>query len=105
MENLTEIKEYGTFKQALGTELKVVANGFVRIGYLLKVARDTDILRESGYKTVAEFAQAEYGLTKDVVSRYIAINDRWMAIQTNFRKSIRILAWPSWARCLHFQIT
>lgn len=77
MENLTEIKEYGTFKQALGIELKVVANGFVRIGYLLKVARDTDILRESGYKTVAEFAQAEYGLTKDVVSRYIAINDRY----------------------------
>ena len=41
------------------------------------MARDTNILAESGYKNVAEFAQAEYGLTKDIVSRYIAINDKY----------------------------
>lgn len=26
---------------------------------------------------IAEFAKAEYGLSKDIVSRYIAINDRY----------------------------
>ena len=77
MNELSSINNYGQFKEALGTELRNQAEGFVRTGYLLKVARDTDILRESGYATVAEFAQAEYGLSKDVVSRYIAINDKY----------------------------
>ncbi|MFW5632181.1 MAG: hypothetical protein ACOCMZ_03450 [Acetivibrio ethanolgignens] len=77
MKELSTIQSYSQFKEALGTELRNQAEGFVRTGYLLKVARDTDILRESGYATVAEFAKAEYGLTKDIVSRYIAINDRF----------------------------
>lgn len=77
MEELKTIGTYQEFKKALDTELYNQTEGFVRTGYLLKVARDTDILRESGYATVAEFAHAEYGLTKDVVSRYIAINDRY----------------------------
>ena len=78
MDQLKQInRSYQEFKQELDTELLKAVEGFVKIGYLLKVARDTAVLQESGYKTVAEFAQAEYGLTKDVVSRYIAINDRY----------------------------
>lgn len=68
---------YQEYKQTLDTELNRAAEGFVRIGYLLKLARDTDILRESGYKTVTEFAQAEYHLDKTQVSRFIHINDRF----------------------------
>lgn len=71
------VPSYQTFKHTLDTELRKTAEGFVKIGYLLKVARDTEVLKESGYTTVTEFAAAEYGLTKDVVSRYIAINDRY----------------------------
>ena len=70
-------KNYQAYKAELDTELNKAAEGFVKIGYLLKVARDTNVLEESGYSTVAEFAASEYGLTKDVVSRYIAINDRF----------------------------
>ena len=77
MEELRNIENYEQFKQALDTELANQAAGFVRTGYLLKKARDTDILASSGYNTVAEFAKAEYGLSKDIVSRYIAINDRY----------------------------
>ena len=77
MEELRNIENYEQFKQALDTELANQAVGFVRTGYLLKKARDTDILAASGYSTVAEFAKAEYGLSKDIVSRYIAINDRY----------------------------
>lgn len=77
MEELRNIENYEQFKQALDTELANQAAGFVRTGYLLKKARDTDILASSGYSTVAEFAKAEYGLSKDIVSRYIAINDRY----------------------------
>lgn len=71
------VKTYSEFKHELDTELTKAAESFVRIGYFLKIARDTEILRESGYSTVAEFAKAEYGLSKDIVSRYIHINDRF----------------------------
>lgn len=77
MISLAEIKGYRAFKDAMDHEIKEASEGFVRIGYLLKVARDTDILHESGFKSVAEFASSSYGLTADIVSRYIAINDRF----------------------------
>ena len=70
-------KTYQEYKAELDTELAKTAEGFVRIGYLLKVARDTDILRESGYSTVTEFAKAEYGIDKTQVSRFIRINDKF----------------------------
>ena len=74
---LQEFASYADFKEKLDNNFKRQANDFVAAGYMLKVARDTDILKESGYKTVAEFAKAEYGFSKDIVSRYIAINDRF----------------------------
>lgn len=77
MYEVIEVGNYREFKRALDLEVKQVTDGFIRIGYLLKVARDTEVLKEGGYNSVAEFAQAEYGLTKDIVSRYIAINDRY----------------------------
>lgn len=77
MEQLTVYQNYESFKAELDGELQKTAEGFVRIGYLLKVARDTNVLAESGYKTVTEFASAEYGLDKTQVSRFISINDRF----------------------------
>lgn len=70
-------KSYQEYKAELDGEFQRTAEGFVRIGYLLKVARDTSILAESGYKTVSEFAEAEYNLNKTQVSRFISINDRF----------------------------
>lgn len=77
MEEMTVYRTYGQFKQAFDQEIRSQADGFVRMGYLLKVARDTDILAESKYRTIAEFARGEYGLTDDTVSRMIKINDRY----------------------------
>ncbi len=72
--DFTDYKEY---KEKLDTELRRTTEGFVRIGYLLKVAKDTDVLKESGYANVYEFAQAEYNIDKSQVSRFISINDRF----------------------------
>jgi hypothetical protein len=77
VEQLTVYQNYESFKAELDGELQKTAEGFVRIGYLLKVARDTNVLASSGYKTVTEFASAEYGLDKTQVSRFISINDRF----------------------------
>lgn len=70
-------QDYKNFKAELDIELNKAADGFVKIGYLLRQAEDTDVLESSGYRNVAEFAQIEYGLSKDIVSRYININKRF----------------------------
>ena len=69
--------DYTAYKQDLRTELERAAEAFVRIGYMLKVARDTRILEGSGYANVNEFAAKEFGLEKTQVSRFININDRF----------------------------
>lgn len=70
-------QSYESYRAELNHELNRAAEGFVRIGYLLKVARDTDILAQSKYSTYTEFAQGEFGLDKSQVSRFIQINDRF----------------------------
>lgn len=77
MNDIITINNYQDFEQKFDTVMQETAERFVVIGYLLKVARDTDILRESGYISMGEFALKRYGLTKDIASRYIAINDRY----------------------------
>ena len=54
-----EVKKvtYKDFETAMDSEMSKEAEGFVRIGYLFKMARDTDVLRESGYSSYLEFAQ------------------------------------------------
>ena len=75
--NLVTYADYNSFKENLDRELMSEAESFVKVGYMLKVARDTNILTESGYKSVFEFAKAEYGLDTTMVSRYIGINDTY----------------------------
>lgn len=77
MEHIIYQKTYQEYKRELDAVLTRTAEDFVQIGYLLKVARDTDILEESGYATVTDFAKAEYGIDKTQVSRFISINDRF----------------------------
>lgn len=63
-------------KDELNKELLSTAQSVCRIGYLLKLARDTRIL-DGTYKDVYEFASSEFGLDKSQVSRFMNINDRW----------------------------
>lgn len=72
-----QFTSYEDYKAAVDTEMNRAAESFVRIGYLLKLARDTDILKESGYANVNEFAEAAYHLDKSQVSRFININDEF----------------------------
>ena len=77
MSEIAVIKDFKTFKEELDKQMLESAEGFVRIGWLLKQARDTDILSGSGYANVNEFARAEYNIDKTLVSRFININDRF----------------------------
>lgn len=77
MNGIQNISTFEELKQNLNTELNKAAISFIRIGYLLKVARDTDILKDSGYTSVNDFAKHEYGLDASQVSRFMSINDRF----------------------------
>ena len=72
-----EYQNYEEYKQAVNAVLNRTVEDFVLTGYLLKKGRDTDILKNSGYSNVNEFAWAEYKLEATQVSRYIRINDRF----------------------------
>ena len=77
---MIEIIPTGTFdewQQSLDTEFSKSAESFIRIGYLLKIARDTDILKDTPYANVIDYAKTRYGLDKTQVSRFIAINERF----------------------------
>lgn len=76
--------EYLNFKQEtdlavekIRTGAMTMAQGAIELGYQLKVARDTGVLQESGYKTMAEFAGAEYGIRPDETTRYVQLNDKY----------------------------
>lgn len=74
---LTQYQNYQQFKSDLDYEMGRTAEGFVKIGYLLRYARDFGILADSQYSDVNEFARAEYGLDKSQVSRFISINEHF----------------------------
>lgn len=77
METLTTYSNYRQFKQALDAEMTRTAEGFVRIGYMLEYAADTNIINEGGYDNVNDFAKAEYGIDATQVSRFVNIYRRF----------------------------
>ena len=77
METLTTYSNYQQFKQILDAVMIRAVEDFVIIGYLLNEAATTDILLESGYANVNEFAKAEYGIDDSQVSRFIRIHKRF----------------------------
>lgn len=78
METLTNYHaSYQEFKQALDTEMKKTVEGFVKIGFLLNFATETNILEEGGYSNVNDFAKAEYGIDATQVSRFVNIYKRF----------------------------
>ncbi len=84
MNDVTKRRTYEEFKQEFdenmrktAADMQAVAEDFVVTGYLLREAEDTDVLRESGYTSMGEFALQCYGISKDLASRYIAINKKY----------------------------
>lgn len=79
MHEITEqpFETYEAYKNTMDQAVVATVQNIVKIGYLLKVARDTGILQESGYTTMRDFAQAEYNIDASMASRFIGINDRY----------------------------
>lgn len=68
------LNDWMEMKNKLRQELQGVKQSFVRIGYALRKIDDGKLYEQDGYKSVAEFAKAEYGLEASTVSRFMSIN-------------------------------
>lgn len=68
------MEDWVQMKQKLKQELLGVKQSFVRIGYALRQIDDQKLYEQDGYKSIAEFAQAEYGLGPSITSRFMSIN-------------------------------
>lgn len=64
-------------KRSLERELSNLKTGFIRVGYVLRRIEESRGYEQDGYKSVAEFAKEEYGLSPSTVSRFMAINERF----------------------------
>lgn len=67
--------EWQHLKEKMKHELMGIKQSFVWIGYALRQIEDKKLYEQDGYKSVTEFAKAEYGLTATIVSRFKAINE------------------------------
>ena len=68
------LNDWVELKHKLKMELQGVKQSFVRIGYALRKIDDQKLYEQDGYKSIAEFAKAEYGLEASTVSRFMSIN-------------------------------
>ncbi len=68
------LDDWVQMKQKLRQELIGVKQSFVRIGYALRKIDDQRLYENDGYKSIAEFAKAEYGLEASTTSRFMSIN-------------------------------
>lgn len=71
------LNDWMEMKEKLKRELQGVKQSFVRIGYALRQIEDQKLYERDGYKSIAEFAQAEYGLKPSTTSRFIGINKEY----------------------------
>ena len=58
-------------------KLNGLKKDFVRIGYLLRKIDDNELYKQDGYKSIAEFAKAECGLSPSDTTRFIQINKKY----------------------------
>lgn len=54
-----------------------LARDFVELGYMLRRAKDTGILKGSGYRNIYEYAENKYNIDQGTASRFMNINERF----------------------------
>lgn len=80
MENMKEVKSIESLDEMtsiLKNELENIAEGFIAVGYYLKKTRDDELYKEKGYKSIFEYAQDVFGISRFTATRFMEVNDRY----------------------------
>lgn len=71
------VAKYEEETKEIRKELYQIGEGFVRLGYRLKVVEQEELYKEGGYENINEYAKTEFNMSRSNVQRYIAINDNF----------------------------
>lgn len=77
MEGQLTIFDWVALKEDIRRKLQETADNFVYIGYKLKQIDAVEGYRNDGAANIYEFAEKEYGLSRTVTSRFMAINTKF----------------------------
>lgn len=80
MENMKEVRVIESLDEMtsiLKNELENIAEGFIAVGYYLKKTRDDELYKQKGYKSIFEYAQAVFGISRFTATRFMEVNDRY----------------------------
>lgn len=77
MEGQLTIFDWQAMKEDIRRKLQETAENFVYIGYKLRQIEKTESYKNDGASSIYEFAQNEYGLTRTVTQRFMAINAKF----------------------------
>lgn len=77
MEELQTISTLQGVEIALRKELEHIAEGYIKVGYLLKKTRDAEFYKEKGYADVFEFAKETFNISRTWAIRFMQINDTY----------------------------
>lgn len=71
-------------REQISSSLKKIETGYiniakeaVRLGYVLRRVEETGMLYNSGYSTITELAEAEFGLNATAVTRFMQMNEKY----------------------------
>ena len=77
VEGQITLQDWLEWKEDIRNRLQETSENFIIIGYRLKQMRESRMYEQEGCRSLSEFAQREYNLSRSVVSRLIQINDRF----------------------------
>lgn len=77
MEGQLTIFDWQQMKEDIRRKLKETAENFVYIGHKLRQIEEMESYKHDGVSSIYEFAEKEYGLTRTVTQRFMAINAKF----------------------------
>lgn len=69
--------DYIQSKEEIKKDLGGIVKSFVRIGWQLTRINNSEAYKMDGYKTIAEFAKAEYGMNPSGVTRFMQVYEKY----------------------------
>lgn len=71
------MEEYIRLKEEIKENIGGIVKSFVRVGWQLTRINNSRAYEMDGYKSITEFARAEYAMTPDGVSRFMSVYERY----------------------------
>lgn len=76
-EEIRAIESLDTMTNIIKSELENITDGFISVGYHLKMTRDDQLYTQKGYASLYEYAKDTFGISRFTATRFMEINDKY----------------------------